>query len=177
MSPEQCKSQGSDERSDIYSLGVMLFEMVTGTLPFTGDSIVAIILKHIDEPPFPRTFKPDLPFELEDVILQTLEKEPSRRFQTVSDLLEALDKVIVPLGGLPSALFDQNEPLPEDAQPCYRGLQPFEEEHAAYYFGRETLVRQLLQRMEGMVQGVTDGTNALTVFWQCWGHRVRANHR
>lgn len=159
MSPEQCMSKGSDERSDIYSLGVMLFELVTSSLPFTGNSIVAIILKHIDEPPpFPRTFKPDLPPELEAVILQALEKDPARRFQTVSDMVEALDQVIVPLGGVPSVLFDQNEALPENAQPCYRGLQPFEEEHAAFYFGREALVRQLLQRMEGM--GQADGTNA-----------------
>jgi serine/threonine-protein kinase len=88
MSPEQAQGRADlDLRSDVYSVGVVLYEMFTGVLPFTGDSAIGIAMKHVQQPPPPpRQVLPSLPPELELVILKSLEKEPGRRFQKMTDL-------------------------------------------------------------------------------------------
>lgn len=91
MSPEQARQDREiDGRSDLYSLGITLFEALTGQLPFEGDSPVAILLKHQrDRPPSALAARPDLPPPLEPFFAQTLAKEPAERFQTGADLAEA----------------------------------------------------------------------------------------
>jgi serine/threonine protein kinase len=87
MSPEQFDTHGVDERSDIYSLGVVLFEMLTGKLPFTGQTPVAVAIKHKIEPARPpRALRSDLPQWMDRVVVRCLEKDPGRRFPTASDL-------------------------------------------------------------------------------------------
>ena len=87
MSPEQFDTHGVDERSDIYSLGVVLFEMLTGKLPFTGQTPVAVAIKHKIEPARPpRTLRADLPLWIDRVVVRCLEKDPARRFPTASEL-------------------------------------------------------------------------------------------
>ena len=91
MSPEQAMGKPGDERGDIYSLGVMLFQMVTGKLPFDADTPLAVVMKHVNEPvPMPISFNPDVPFRLQEVILKALEKDPERRFQTADEMVTAL---------------------------------------------------------------------------------------
>ena len=94
MSPEQAAGDSSiDARSDIYSLGVTMFQMVTGKLPFAdaGPSFGRILAAHLQQaPPLPRTLNPDVPAELEEIVLKTLEKSPDDRYPSMSELHDAL---------------------------------------------------------------------------------------
>src|SRR2546423_3978894 len=94
MSPEQAAGDSSiDARSDIYSLGVTMFQMVTGKLPFAdaGPSFGRILAAHLQQaPPLPRTLNPDVPAELEEIVLKTLEKSPDDRYPSMSELHDVL---------------------------------------------------------------------------------------
>ena len=94
MSPEQARGQTLDFRSDIYSTGVVLYEVFTGTLPFDGDSPLAVVLKHIQEnPPSPQTRNPKIDPKISQIVLRCMQKDPKERFQDVNDLYEALTRV------------------------------------------------------------------------------------
>lgn len=91
ISPEQINGRDADFRSDIYTLGISLFEAVTGRLPFEHKTDYGLMHAHIlENPPRPRRLKSDLPRELEKVILCAIEKEPDKRFQSASEFHEAL---------------------------------------------------------------------------------------
>ena len=90
MSPEQAESRTMDARSDIYSLGLVMYEIFTGRMAFRGETPVAVALQQIREtPPRPRTIEPSVPVEIEQVIMRCLEKDPAMRFQSLKEVLEA----------------------------------------------------------------------------------------
>lgn len=90
ISPEQAKGQNTDERTDIYSFGVMLFELLTGRLPYEAETAVSVALKHISEP-FPNISEyRDIPVGLKNIIMKCTEKEPVNRYRHADDVLSAL---------------------------------------------------------------------------------------
>lgn len=93
ISPEQARGSLTDEKSDIYSVGVMLFEMLTGSLPFEADSAVSVAIMQMQEDPqLPRSLNPDIPEGLEDITLHAMQKDPAQRYSSASEMLEDIER-------------------------------------------------------------------------------------
>ena len=113
MSPEQTEFRDVDQRSDIYSLGIILFEMLTGRVPFEGETPISVAMKHKSEnPPDPAKFNPQIPEDLSHIILTCLEKDREKRYQSAERLRNDLDALEE---GLPTAerVFPKRTPVTE----------------------------------------------------------------
>ncbi len=143
LSPEQARGSAVDQRSDLYSVGVVLYELLTGTVPFTGESPVEIAMKHLSDTPQPPSVKrPDIPPDLDMIVLRALAKNPEDRFQTAEEMDAELERVAqgagvttetadaatavlsgTGLSGAPTAITPPRRPPPA-ARPSYRYDEP-----------------------------------------------------
>ncbi len=164
MSPEQGMGKKTDARTDVYALGVMLYQLTTGQLPFQADTPISFINKHIHEPlPPPRSKNPDLPQVVEHVIQKALAKDPAERYPSARALLLALEENVWPQMGFAPVLetvstitkaFTGHNP--------YRGLRKFTAHEAEFFFGRDEAIRDLLNIVRH-VQTNLDSPNLMAV--------------
>src|SRR3954453_15798772 len=113
LSPEQAEGYPVDRRADLYSVGIVLYELLTGRVPFDGEAPIAIAIKQINEPPVPPgQLRPGLPPALEAVVLRALEKDPARRYQSAEEFIAALEAA----RRAPARRVVVEEPIPEELE-------------------------------------------------------------
>jgi serine/threonine-protein kinase len=141
LSPEQARGAAVDQRSDLYSIGVVLYEMLTGKVPFSGETPVEIAMKHLSDPPRPPSLeRPDISPDLDMVVLRALAKNPDDRFQTAEEMDAELERVAQGLGvtaatadaatmvlsgadAAPTSIIPPRRP-PATTRPSYRYAEP-----------------------------------------------------
>jgi eukaryotic-like serine/threonine-protein kinase len=139
MPPEQAMGAEVTAKADLYSLGAMLYEMVTGRPPFVGDDHIAIIGQHINTPPIsPSWHRADLPPSLETLIMQLLEKDPQKRPASATVVLQALDTI-----GTGKQAKTEQKATPPPENPLYRRV----------FVGREAELKQVQAAFDGAVSG------------------------
>lgn len=115
LSPEHAKGTKQGEKSDIYSLGIVLYQMLTNQLPFSGDSPISVALKHLQEQVEPpRKFNPHIPPNVEAIILKTLQKSPEERYRTAKELLQDLEMAVNGEWNDTKVRFSDNLHTPDD---------------------------------------------------------------
>jgi serine/threonine protein kinase len=127
ISPEQGLGQSElDARTDVYSFGVVLYELVVGRVPYTGDTPFSVVHDHIYTPlPLPREVNPDVPPQVESVLVKALAKDPASRYQTVTDLVQAFEAVVNAAG--PDRVRPARAAVPSEPQPTV-DTEPMEAE-------------------------------------------------
>jgi hypothetical protein len=147
VAPEQVLGTGIDVRTDLYSMGVVLYEMVTGRVPFDASTPMTMLTKHAYEPPPPpRSINPDLPPVVEPVLLRALAKDPADRYQSATTMAAALDRVAVQI--------EQGRAHDQHAALYQAGLRAFEE-------GRWDLAVERLRELVGHDPGYEDAAELL----------------
>ncbi len=154
LSPEQIRLEPVSPQSDIYSLGIVLYEILTGKTPFEGLPIATVITKHLEEPlPHLLDARPDLPAALHHVIAKATEKKPADRYPGVAALYADFRRALVESLSAPDMA---QTPVMGDFAPeldvavlgnPYKGLRAFQEADAGDFYGREALVARLLERL------------------------------
>lgn len=125
ISPEQARGEVADERSDIYSVGILMYELLTGQLPFDGESPVAIALKQMQaEAKRPRELNPDIPEGLEEIVMRAMKKDPDLRYQSASEMLRDIDE----FKRNPSVIFEYKYFTDEASTRYFDAPNPEEEE-------------------------------------------------
>ncbi|KXG75989.1 Stk1 family PASTA domain-containing Ser/Thr kinase [Thermotalea metallivorans] len=124
FSPEQARGGYIDEKSDIYSLGIVMYEMATGRLPFEGESPISIALKHIHEDVIPPTLiNQEIPKALEDIIMKAIQKDQLKRYSSAKEILEDLNQALKqPMGNF--VKFDEDDDSPTQMIPVIKEKEP-----------------------------------------------------
>jgi WD40 repeat protein/serine/threonine protein kinase len=161
LSPEQVKSETVTPQSDIYSLGVVLYEVLTGQHPFPDAGVTALLIKHLQEPlPLVQDIREDVPAGVDEIIQRATAKDPAGRYPDAPSLAAAFRRVVLAgpsLGGdstihigsvTREMMLDRTLLLEElDVDNPYKGLQAFEEADSANFFGRDALIDHLLNKI------------------------------
>ena len=151
LSPEQIRNEPVTPRSDIYSLGVVLYEALTGQHPFPDQTATSLLLKHLNEPLPPiKQMRGDLPPGIEHIIQRATTKDPADRFPDMMSMIAAFNQVVLlSERGEPLELYREDTRVFDDGIVVnpYKGLEAFEELDAANFYGREALVNRLLAKL------------------------------